>query len=123
LYSNEPKHQATALFLLRTEVIGLNAWLASIHVPNITPECGCGWQAQTVEHVLTTCPLYSDSRAELIRRINCEEGRKMLARPESAQAVARWFVQQGILGHLNTAREVEEEVEDHTPFQPLEEAE
>ena len=47
----------------------------------------------------------------------------MFERPESAQAVSRWFVQQGILGHLNMAREIEEDVEDHTPFQPLEEAE
>src|ERR1700722_12345741 len=35
LYENLPKHQTTALMLLRTEVIGINAWLASIHVPDI----------------------------------------------------------------------------------------
>ena len=92
LYTDQPKHQATALFLLpRTEVavIGLNAWRASIHVPGVDPRCGCGWQAQTVEHVLTTCPLYSGSRAELFRQTGCDEGRKMLAAPESAQAVAQ----------------------------------
>ena len=56
LSSDLPKHQATALFLLRTEVIGLNAWLASIRVPNVTPQCECGWQAQTVRHVLPALP-------------------------------------------------------------------
>jgi len=35
LYKKLPKHQATALFLLCTEVLGLNSWLASIGVPNI----------------------------------------------------------------------------------------
>jgi hypothetical protein len=30
LYDNLPKHQTTVLMLLRTEVISLNAWLASI---------------------------------------------------------------------------------------------
>lgn len=72
LYSDQPKHQATALFLLRTEVIGLNAWLASIRVPGISPECECGWRAQTVKHVLTMCPLCSNARAELAQRLGSE---------------------------------------------------
>jgi len=55
LYSGLPKHQATALFLLRTEVIGLNAWLASIRVPGIRSECGCGWRAQTPCRPSGTC--------------------------------------------------------------------
>jgi len=58
LYDNLPKHQATALMLLRTEVIGLNAWLASIQVPDVLPRCDCGWHAQTVRHVLLHCPKY-----------------------------------------------------------------
>ena len=72
LYSDLPKHQATALFLLRTEVIGLNAWLASIRVPGIRPECGCGWRAQTVEHVLAMCPKYSNERAALAQTLGSE---------------------------------------------------
>jgi len=42
-----------------------------------------------------------------------------------ARKVARWFVQQGILLQFNTAKEIEErveEAEDYTPFQPLDEA-
>ena len=35
LYEGMPKHQDTALMLLRTEVIGLNAWLVSVRVPGI----------------------------------------------------------------------------------------
>ena len=46
---------------------------------------------------------------------------RMLSTPEKAQATARWFVQQGILQQFNLANEIEEEeVGDHTPFQPLE---
>jgi hypothetical protein len=41
LYDNLPKHCATALMLLRTEVIGLNAWLASVGVLDILPRCDC----------------------------------------------------------------------------------
>lgn len=49
LYAGLSKAESTALFLMRTEVIGLNAWLAAIQVPGVTPTCPpCGWQAQTV---------------------------------------------------------------------------
>jgi hypothetical protein len=42
LYADLSKAQATALFLMRTEVIGLKAWLASIGVPEVNPLCECG---------------------------------------------------------------------------------
>jgi hypothetical protein len=124
LYSDLPKHQATALFLLRTEVIGLNSWLAAIRVPDIRPGCGCGWRSQTVTHVLTMCPLYSGARTELIRNIGSESIIQLLAKPGKAQAIAKWFTQQGILGQFNLANEIEEgeaEEGEKTPFPPLRE--
>ena len=60
LYSDLPKHQATALFLLRSEVIDLNGRLASINVPGIDARCSCGWRTQSGQHVLMMCPLYSN---------------------------------------------------------------
>ena len=123
LYSDMPKHQATALFLLRTEVIGLNSWLASINVPGTTLDCRCGWVSQTVHHVLMICPLHSSARAELVRRTGTEDVRRMLSTPEMAQVTARWFVQQGVLQQFNLAREIDEEEEETTPFQPLDEVE
>ena len=114
-------NQATTLFLLRTEVIGLNGWLASINVPGIEAKCGGGWHTQTVHHVLMLCPLHSSTRADLVRRTDTEEMVRMLSTPEKAQASARWFVQQGILQQFNLAKDIEEEdVTGHTPFQPLE---
>ena len=76
---------------------------------------------QTVHHVLMLCPLYTASRANLVRRTDSEEMGRMLSTPEKAQATARWFVQQGILQQFNLVKEIkEEEAEDQTPFQPLE---
>jgi len=122
LYSDLPKHQATALFLLRTEVIGLNAWLASIRVPNVTPQCECGWQAQTVRHVLLHCPKYRNERPGLLGQTGSEDLKEMLSRPKSARAAARWLVKQGVLRQFDTANQIEEEdTTDHNPFQPLEE--
>jgi hypothetical protein len=116
------KHLATALFLLRTEVLGLNAWLASIQVPDILPRCPCGWQAQTVRHihVLLHCPNYASERPRLIAQTRTENLREMLSKPERAMAAAKWFVRQGVLEQFNTAREIEaEDAAQYVPFQEL----
>jgi hypothetical protein len=42
LYEGLTKVEATVAFLLRTEVLGLRAWLAQIRVPRVSPECECG---------------------------------------------------------------------------------
>src|SRR6266480_3622811 len=116
-----PKHQASVLFLLRTEVLGLNGWLAAINVPGIDARCTYGWYTQTVQHILMLCPLHTASRAQLVRRAGPEEMERMLLTLERAQATARWFIQQGILKQFNLAKEIkEEEVEEYAPFQPLE---
>ena len=49
LYDNITKAEATALFLLRSEVLGLNCWLASVGVQGVLPHYVCGWRAQTVK--------------------------------------------------------------------------
>jgi hypothetical protein len=41
LYAGLSKADATALFLMCTEVIGLNAWLAAVHVSDVFPMCSC----------------------------------------------------------------------------------
>ena len=121
LYKKLPKHQATALFLLCTEVLGLNSWLASIGVPNILLQCTCGWQAQTVQYILLHCPDYANSRVDLIQQARTEDFQEMLSKPESAKAAARWFVQQGILEQFNTAKEImAEDASQYMPFQGLE---
>ena len=86
------KHQASALFLLRTEVLGLNGWLASINVPGIRANCGYRWDTQTVHHVLMLCPLYTASRVDLVRRTDSKEMGRILSTLEKAQATARWFI-------------------------------
>jgi len=47
----------------------------------------------------------------LAQTLGSEIKMKLLATPESARKVARWFVQQGILQQFNTAKEIEEREE------------
>ena len=55
LYKGQLKAESTAAFLLWTEILGLNVWLASIYVPQITPHCIYGWPTQTVHYILLFC--------------------------------------------------------------------
>ena len=115
LYEGLTKAEQTALFLMRTEVIGLRAWLAAAGVPGITPRCDCGWAAQTVHHILFRCPRYS--RRDLIEKCPSERVWEVLNKAESAQAAARWWVQRGILEQFRVAKEIDKE--DTGSYQPL----
>ena len=100
-----PKHLATALMLVRTEVLGLNAWLANASVPGVSPRCPCDWHEQTIQHVFFGCPRYEVRSDSLV---------VILSRTASAQAAARWFVETGL---LQLAAEIDEE--DVSRYEPL----
>jgi hypothetical protein len=120
LYVGLTKAEATALFLMRTEVIGLNAWLAAVQVPGITPACPCGWHTQTVRHILLHCPRHN--RTGLLRACGTERMDDILMRPECARHAARWLVRTGVLEQFRTAAEIAtEETEGYRPFQDAEE--
>ena len=119
LYEGLTKPEATALFLLRTEVIGLNAWLAAIGVPGILPCCPCGWANQTVRHALLWCPQLN--RSDLIVQCRSEHVEEILGRKRSAQAAARWLIEAGVLAQFKVAREMgKEDINTYRPFQQLE---
>ena len=118
LYEGLTKAEATALFLLRTEVIGLKAWLASIQVPGILPHCPCGRSAQTVRHTLLHCPLYN--RNGLFHNTRTQSLIAMLSHPDRARAAARWFINQDILDQFRTAKEIaQEDTQDFAPLPDL----
>jgi hypothetical protein len=115
LYASLSKAEATALFLMRTEVIGLNAWLAAVQVPGVSPACPCGWHAQTVRHVLLHCPRHN--RENLLIACGTEQFNDILMRPECAKHAARWLVRVGVLEQFRVAAEVAgERVEDYQAF-------
>lgn len=106
LYEGLHKHEATALFLLRTEILGLNAWLASVGVPGVDKRCLCGWPAQTVHHILLFCPTHSDLRALYFRRAGLADLHGALSTTASAHQAARWLTTSGLLGQFSLAQEI-----------------
>jgi Reverse transcriptase (RNA-dependent DNA polymerase)/Endonuclease-reverse transcriptase len=120
LYEDLQKHEATALFLLRTEVIGLNAWLFSVNVPEVLPRCTCDWHTQSVRHILISCPLYSQQRTELYLQAGSMDFTEILSTPRGAQAAGRWLIRCGILPHLRLAGQIQQEdTGDQIPFPEL----
>jgi hypothetical protein len=104
-YEGLNKAEATALFLLRAEVLGLRAWLARFPGTERCPTCSCGWARETVEHILVHCPDRDRSRLPTDAAWRMPA---ILLQEETARKAAKWLVAEGILPHLRTAREVEE---------------
>lgn len=103
------KHEATALFLLRTELLGLNAWLASIGFPDIDKRCGCGWPSQTVRYTLLFCPTHAVFRARFFQRTGIADLQTALSTPASAHQAARWLVASGLLTQFELAQQITQE--------------
>jgi hypothetical protein len=105
LYAGLTKAESTALFLMRTEIIGLNEWLASVKVQGIPRGCLCGSPAQTVRHILIYCPRYE--RTDLI--LKCQTGRleELIGRAECVKHAAKWLVQSGAMEQFRVAAQVD----------------
>ena len=119
LYAGLSKAETTALFLMKTEVLGLNACLASVGVPEVLPTCPCGWHAQTVRHVLLHCPNYD--RVGLLRSCGTERLEEMLTRHECVKHVACWWIASEVMEQFRLAKEIG--AEDITGYRPFSEEE
>ena len=123
LYEGLPKHEATAVFLLRTEVLGLNDWLARIGVPGINPQCPCGTGRQTLQHILAFCPSQIQPRANLLLKTGTTELREILKAKKTAKAAAQWLLETNLLEQFRVAKDIEKEsTGDWAPFQLTQEA-
>lgn len=118
LYDGLPKHEATAVFLLRTEVLGLNDWLARTGVPGITPRCPCGTGRQTLRHIMAFCPNYTRPRANLLLKTGTTELQEILKEKMMAKAAAKWLLETNLLEQFRVAKDIEkEDIGDWAPFQ------
>jgi hypothetical protein len=100
------KAEATALFLIRTKVIGLNAWLTAVQVPGVFPACPCGWHAQTVRHVLLYCARHE--RTDLLRKYRLERLEDILQQLLNTKHTARWLVCSRVIKQFKLAAEIAE---------------
>ena len=89
LYDGLTKAEATALFLMRTEVIGLNAWLAAIRVwslPSLPMRVACA------DRTTRPAPLHEARESGPLEKVRIGRLEEILQRPSSAKHAARWLV-------------------------------
>ena len=114
-YAGLTKAEATALFLMRTEIIGLNAWLAAVGITGALPTCPCGWHAQTVRHVLLHCP--DHERVGLLLECGTERLEEILGRPSCVKPAARWWIESEVMEQFRVAKEIEiEDIVEYRAF-------
>ncbi len=86
LYDDLTKAEATALFLLRTQVLGVKAWLASIGVPDVDPQCECGLSAESLKHLLGFCRNKTWQRIRLVERTGTQDLEALVTRAGKSES-------------------------------------
>jgi hypothetical protein len=119
LYQGLRREEATLAFLLRSEIIGLQDWLHGIKVPGMeSPQCLCGWQRQTVKHVIINCPEISH-REEMFLQAKSRDYRTILSTNDGLKAVAQWLIHHGRIEQFKVARELAQERQQGTQLHAI----
>jgi len=109
LHKGWTRPQSTMATLIRTEHIGLGAYLTKRRVPGATPKCCCGYRAQTVKHILIFCPKRQQARARLFREAGTSNWKDLAKTKRGLKAAAKWMINEGILDQFSLARDEEQE--------------
>lgn len=97
LHEGSSKATSAMITQIRTEKIGLNAFLAERKVPDKMPTCGCGWPRQTAKHIIRYCPDWEGRREPLRSLEDWQNYQKLVGTPTGARAVAEWLQRTGLL--------------------------
>jgi hypothetical protein len=66
------------------------------------------------------CPRYHRPRMQLLQQVRETDIKKILSIPQTAKAMAKWFVKQGIMAQFKAAREIAgEDASQYAPFDDL----
>jgi hypothetical protein len=92
------KAESAMVTLLRTERIGLRAFLFKQRVPGTgSPLCPCGNGNQTAKHMLIHCANLAPARRALFDATGTTSFEVMLSDPLKARAAAKWAISNKIL--------------------------
>lgn len=106
LHEGLSKRESSVLVQLRTGKIGLNDFLFTRKVPEVTsPACPCGERRQTVAHILLRCALYKDIRNRIFGNLTGRDDlRAILSKPQLATKAIAYIEQTQILGQNGDQR-------------------
>ncbi len=91
---------------LRTEKIGLRAFLYKRRVPGVdSASCECGWRYQDIKHMLILCPNHAEGRKLMFERAGSDDFRQIVLTSKGLKSATEWVIQRGMLGQFTLARE------------------
>jgi exonuclease III len=106
IHRNLAKAESSVLTQIRTEKIGLAAFLFQRQVPDIaSARCPCGWRQQTATHVAIFCPNHQEHRQSLFQKAGTTNFKEIVSTARGAKAIARWFIQTDLLPQFSLAKE------------------
>lgn len=100
------KAESTMATHIRTERIGLRAYLALRGVPGYTPECSCGFARQTAKHIIKYCPDFSQARSRMWGAGGPQDYRTLVTTAKGLKEASRFMIQTGLLGQFSLAAEL-----------------
>lgn len=105
LHADASKATTSLITQIRTEKIGLNAFLFDRKVPDRLPSCGCGWPRQTAKHIIRYCPDWEEMRGTLRSLDNWRDYQRLIGTATDARTVARWLQRTGLLPQFSLGLE------------------
>lgn len=107
LHKGLSRPESTMATLLRTEHIGLRAYLTKRRVPGMSPECQCSQGVQTPKHICMFCPIYQEGRNALFAAAGSNNWKDLTQTRRGLLATTRWLIQEGVLDQFSLAKEEE----------------
>ena len=90
---------------IRTERIGLQAYLYTRKVPGIeSPDCDCGQGRQTAKHIIMFCPQWNTLRQRIFEGVNAQDYRRLVETSSGLRKSARMLMETGLLGQFSLVK-------------------
>lgn len=104
LHDRLNRSESSLAIAIRTEKIGLRAFLTMRRVPGFTAECECGHTRQTAKHIILFCERYEEERIALMEELDSTDYRLITHHPGKLRIVTKWLMGLGILEQYAIAR-------------------
>jgi len=105
LHEGLTRPQISLATLLRTEVVGFNAFLYKQKVPEITsPGCPCGESYQNARYIVMDCPLHEEGREEMFTEAGTRNYSMLMNEPKGVKACVKWVMKKRLLAQFSFAQ-------------------
>ena len=108
IHQNLSRAQSSIATQVRSEHIGLNAYLYRRNVPGVgKPCCQCGYPSQNIKHMVMSCPRWAKGRGELLRKLTTRSFEAMVNNVKDVTTIAQWIQKEGWLEQFLMTGEIE----------------